>query len=77
MGISSLSKPSPYAFKGVLQDSRGMFIGLFSYRVGIHDSNVAELKPIHKAFELLYLFPQAWSMEEGIMIKSDPKNALL
>ncbi|KAK3231286.1 hypothetical protein Dsin_003167 [Dipteronia sinensis] len=49
---SSRGKPEPAGIREVLRDSNGKFLCLFSFSVGIADSNSTEIWAIQKAVEL-------------------------
>ncbi|KAK1549737.1 hypothetical protein Q3G72_006906 [Acer saccharum] len=49
---SALGKPGPARIGGVLRDSKGKVLCMFSFYVGVQDSNTAELMAIHKAVDL-------------------------
>ncbi|KAK3199586.1 hypothetical protein Dsin_023001 [Dipteronia sinensis] len=51
---SSRGKPGPSGIGGVLRDSNGKVLCLYSYYMGILDSNVAELLAIKRAVELCF-----------------------
>ncbi|KAK2660971.1 hypothetical protein Ddye_007504 [Dipteronia dyeriana] len=55
---SARGKPGPAGIGGVLRNSTGTIICLFSLFVGIQDSNTAEILAIHKACELCALNPR-------------------
>ena len=53
MDGSFLGKPGPSGIGGVLQNHHGHLLGIFSLPVGILDSNIAKLRVVVKAIELL------------------------
>ncbi|KAK2651313.1 hypothetical protein Ddye_018802 [Dipteronia dyeriana] len=50
---SSRGKPGPAGIGGVLRDSYGKILCLFSFYVGIADSNSTEILAVRKAIELV------------------------
>lgn len=68
---SSRGKPSPAGIGGVLRDSNGKVLYLFSVFLGIFDSNVAELFAIKKAVDLCLSNP--FLRNRDIMVVSDSK----
>ncbi|KAK2663484.1 hypothetical protein Ddye_002058 [Dipteronia dyeriana] len=49
---SVIGKPSPTSIRGVLRDSSGKVMCLFSFFMGIFDSNTTEVWDVKKAIEL-------------------------
>ncbi|KAK3195553.1 hypothetical protein Dsin_026863 [Dipteronia sinensis] len=68
---SSKGKPEPSGIGGVLRDSNGKVLYLFSYYMGILDSNVAELMAIKRAVEMCYSNPEL--QNNNITVVSDSK----
>ena len=68
---SAKGSPGEAGIGGVLRDSRGKVLGLFSSYVGCLDSNSAELFALHRACSLLASFPSLASRK--VIIASDSK----
>ncbi|KAK2654365.1 hypothetical protein Ddye_014221 [Dipteronia dyeriana] len=49
---SALGKPGPASIEGELKDNSGKILCMFSFYVGVQESNLAEVLAIHKAVEL-------------------------
>ncbi|KAK2649624.1 hypothetical protein Ddye_017113 [Dipteronia dyeriana] len=49
---SALDKPDPVGIRGVLRDNNGKIICMFSFYVGVQDSNSVKVLAIHKAVDL-------------------------
>ena len=71
---SARGKPGPAGTGGVLRDFKGKVICLFSFYVGISDSNAAELMAIHKAMEICSFDP--YLRGQSVSIVSDSKVAV-
>ena len=74
MDGSSKGKPGPAGMGGVLRDSNGKVLCLFSAFLGILDSNVAELWAIKKAVEVCTNNPNLRHKE--ISVVSDSQVAV-
>ena len=71
---SSRGKPGPTGMGGVLRDSKGKVICLFSEFLGILDSNAAEVMAIRKAVALCFSNPNLQNRD--ITVVSDLKVAV-
>ncbi|KAK3231552.1 hypothetical protein Dsin_003433 [Dipteronia sinensis] len=71
---SSRGKPGPSGIGGVMRDSNEKVLCLFSFYVGIFDSNVAEIWAIKKAVDLYLSNPNLHSRD--ITVVSDSKVAV-
>ncbi|KAK3225729.1 hypothetical protein Dsin_005591 [Dipteronia sinensis] len=74
MDSSSRGKPGHAGIGGVLRNSDGKIICLFSFYVGIEDSNMTEILTIHKVFELCT--SRTDLMGRDIIIVNDSKAAV-
>ncbi|KAK3219103.1 hypothetical protein Dsin_013073 [Dipteronia sinensis] len=71
---SKLGKPGPAGIRGVLRDSSGKVLCMFSTFIGVHESNSAEILKIHQACALCVWIPSF--MGHNIKIVSDSKVAV-
>jgi ribonuclease HI len=71
---SSIEKLGPSRIGGVLRNHYGILLGIFSLSVGILDSNVAELRAVVKAIELLA--SNCFLHHKYIIIESDSANVI-
>ncbi|KAK3226913.1 hypothetical protein Dsin_006775 [Dipteronia sinensis] len=71
---SALGKPGPVGIGGVLRDSNGKVLCLFSFSIGLNDSNEVEILAIHKACDLCISNPLLRG--RNIEIISDSKTAV-
>ena len=69
-----LGKPGPTRTRGVLRDSNGKVLCLFSFFMGILDSNTMELWAIKRATELALSNPNM--RDRKILVVSDSKMAI-
>ena len=69
-----LGKPGPAGIGGVLRDANGKVLCLFSFHLGILDSNTTELLAIKKAIELISENQNL--IDRDIEIVSDSKVAV-
>ncbi|KAK3211546.1 hypothetical protein Dsin_016252 [Dipteronia sinensis] len=74
IGGSSRGNPGDAGIGGVLRDANGKVFCLFSYYVGILDSNAAEVHAIHKACSLISSHPIL--RDRCISIVSDSRSAV-
>ena len=65
------SSPGPAEISGVIRDSTEKVFCLFSIFLDIHDSNMAEIKVIHKACDIVHS-NSSWS-DRNVVITSDSK----
>ncbi|XVF36625.1 hypothetical protein REPUB_Repub19eG0073200 [Reevesia pubescens] len=71
---SAMEKPGPTGIGGVLRNSVGDFLLLFSKSIGYVDSNVAEFLAI---MEALAIFANSkWSSDAGLIVESDSLIAI-
>ncbi|KAJ9168511.1 hypothetical protein P3X46_020024 [Hevea brasiliensis] len=73
---SSLGKPGKCAIGGVLRDSSGIFLYIFSCPAGEEDSNAVELMVIKKVLELSCTHRSLFNSVLSILVDSDLQNAI-
>nr|GEV54576.1 reverse transcriptase [Tanacetum cinerariifolium] len=71
---SAMGKPGLAGIGGLLQNTDGVVLAIFSISVGILDSNVAEVMAIKKAFSIIKEKEESRSV--NITIESDSLNAV-
>ncbi|KAK3222582.1 hypothetical protein Dsin_009607 [Dipteronia sinensis] len=71
---STRGKPGPTGISGVLKNSKGKIMCLFSLFIGIQDSNTAEIMAIHKACMLFASNPSIAG--HNIIIVNDSSTAV-